>query len=247
MTKLFPILLLAISLQSCSGFTYKERTNEQSSDTPLSYTLEKTVLNDTSRYYTVSIEYPLAKTTSAGGNQAFVDAFNQSMKTMIDSLTLQYRGEQLDSLKKLINETRTSGKFETYVKYKTFLVSDHYLGLKLEIYEYTLGAHGFTSQRCLNFSVPDGKLLKLTDVLDLDGGKLSTLNSLLVQCFENPDSCFDGKPEISENYPRFSLDDEELVFTFEAYELGPYACGEASIPVPYSLLRKSNLLKVNLP
>jgi hypothetical protein len=108
-----------------------------------------------------------------------------------------------------------------------------------------LGAHGFTAINTFNFNPKTGRFPNLTDFLDLrSDDNLKTLNNLLSKYFINPGNCFDEKPVIKSTFQRFAVTPDDMIFYFEAYTLGPYACGSAEIKIPIEELKKAGILKL---
>jgi hypothetical protein len=114
----------------------------------------------------------------------------------------------------------------------------------METYSYALGAHGFTALHTYNYDLERNRLLVISDILNLSTpDNITTLNNLLARNFENPNDCFTQAPTADAQFQLFGIRPEHLVFYYEAYELGAYSCGIASINVPIEQLLEAGLWK----
>jgi hypothetical protein len=169
---------------------------------------------------------------------------NDSIQTFLDAAELTYWGVDASGASEVINETGAYGQYELVNHYEILDTTSRLISIKFETYSYALGAHGFTAYTTYNFDLEAGKLLKITDVLDLsDENKLARFNTLLQASFVNPDDCFSEEPKNEEAYDKFALSPDFLVVYFEAYELGPYSCGAAEILVSIDELKAIGIWK----
>jgi hypothetical protein len=114
----------------------------------------------------------------------------------------------------------------------------------MDTYSYALGAHGFTAIHTYNFDVKTGRFIRFKDVLNLnDSTNIRKLANLLKENFENPEDCFNDEPTADGTFKLFAFEPENMIFYYEAYELGAYYCGMASVKVPVADLREAGLLK----
>lgn len=171
-----------------------------------------------------------------------LDILNQSIVNFVDTLELYYWGTNIDGAKQIKNETGTAGVFELLNKSTILDTTNQFISIKFETYSYALGAHGFTGINTLNFDIKDKRFLQLTDVIDFSKPEnLTNLNNLLQKNFENPDSCFNTQPSVMPDFKRFGISREFLYCYFEAYELGAYYCGAATVKVPVNELKNAGL------
>jgi len=200
------------------------------------------IIGDTG-YFSIDLEYPLFNSTDNSKNQSF-DLLNKKMETFLDTAATYYWGTDTNGARKLIDETGSHGKYELMNRYEALSKDVNLISVKFETYSYALGAHGYTAITTFNFDVKNSKFLKLTDLISINTAEeQNTLNALLVKYLENPQQCFDKDPEAGKGFERFGVTAENMIFYFEAYELGAYYCGAAAIKVPIKVLIESGIWK----
>ncbi len=138
--------------------------------------------------------------------------------------------------------------FET--NFKTTYLSEDFLSVVMEHYEFTGGAHGNYFYLGFNFRLSDGKLFQLNDII-----KETQFENLSLFCEQEilekfkANSLIDaGVFEDEINIPPdqdFYIKPNYLVIQFDPYEIAAYAIG--SIEIELSFDRIKNLLKPYLP
>ncbi len=121
---------------------------------------------------------------------------------------------------------------EFFVKWISEVGLEHYDNPKidsyvLEIYEYTGGAHGDQLYKVFNYDKKTGKLLSLLDILR-DESVLEQLSKLGKEKFvkKGIDADPSGLLPKPANWELWYLDENNIVFIFPPYSIGPYALGE---------------------
>lgn len=225
------LVLLAWSCDSESN------TNENKS-----YTLiDSHRMIEDSAYYEIDLEFPVFV---GKDDKNSLDELNSAIGELLDTAAIYYWGIPPDSVKAEIESTEASGTYVLNNKYTVLDTSAHRISIMMETYSYALGAHGFTALHTYTFDVEHSKMLTIGDILDLsDEENIASLNALLVENFENPEDCFTLPPSADANFQLFGLTPENLVFYYEAYELGAYSCGMAKVSVPISSLIEAGLWK----
>lgn len=191
-------------------------------------------------YYSIKVEYPVF--ISDDENNTVFAQLNHRIDAFLDTAASYYWGTSMDSAKQIIDETGASGQFILENDYEILDTTARLISLKLETYSFALGAHGFTAIHIYNYDVENQRFLKITDILNLDSpGNVGLLNDLLFQYFMNTDDCFNRNPAAGADFELFGLEPGNIVFYYEAYELGAYYCGMAAIRVPYQALKDAGL------
>lgn len=116
------------------------------------------------------------------------------------------------------------------------LRQDSLMVIKTSVELYTGGAHGSSEVYYANFSLENGKLLKLSDVFE--GDYQSRLNKVVFEAFNQQtnlksEEFFDDNKYYTEN---FGLLKDGIVFYFNSYEIAPYAAGPTEIKIGYEKL-----------
>ena len=193
-------------------------------------------------YYSIKLEYPVF--ISEHDNDTTFTELNQRIDAFLDTAARYYWGTSPDSTKHIINETGAAGQFILENEYKILDTTNKLISLKMETYSFALGAHGFTAIHTYNFDVKEKRFLQITDLLNLGNQEnVDLLNGLLVSYFKNEDDCFNHDPTAGPDFDLFGLEPGNMVFYYEAYELGAYYCGSAAIRIPYEALKEAGLWK----
>jgi len=200
----------------------------------------KKTIEDTT-FYKILKNYP-EFITDDEELKSSLNILNQAVVNFVDTIELFYWGTNVEGAKQVKNETGAAGVFELLNKYTIHDTTNQFISIQFETYSYALGAHGFTGLNTFNFDLNDGKFLQLKDVIDFSKPEnLITLNVFLQKNFINPDSCFNNQPSVTPDFKRFGMSREFLYFYFEAYELGAYYCGSATVKVPVEQIKSAGL------
>jgi hypothetical protein len=200
------------------------------------------IISDTA-YYSIDLQYPSFAATNKAANSA-LETLNKRLETFLDTATRYYWGTDTNGAREVIDETGTQGKFELMNRYEVLRKDEDFISIKFETYSYALGAHGFTGINTFNFDVKTGEFLRITDFINLRiTENQDILNTLLQKYFDNPKQCFDKEPSTGMGFEKFGVTHENLIFYYEAYELGAYYCGTATIKIPITALKEAGIWK----
>ncbi len=230
MNKNILFLLIIVFIASCSSkksepaFALAEEQSDEQTD-----------------FYTLKVAKPVL--VADGENNQSAKIFNHAVDTFYATHLFDFSGAQLDSLKAMVQLSESGAKAEKLMEYLITYRNKNIVSIRFTDYEFMLGAHGFTQLASFNYDFSGSRFLKISDVLDFsDTAKADTINQIINLHFENPDSCFDQKPEIDPHFTTFNFTDKGILFSWEAYELGAYVCGSPEIMVPYASFREAGLL-----
>jgi len=136
--------------------------------------------------------------------------------------------------------------FET--SFRTTYLTESFLSVVMDYYEFTGGAHGNHFSQGYNFKLSDGELFYLSDII-----KKSQLENLSLFCEQEiiklfnanllSDVLFEDEINLKEDQD-FFIKPGYLIIQFDPYEIAPYSMG--SIEVEISFDRIKNLLKPNI-
>lgn len=192
--------------------------------------------------YSIILEYPVF--IADHDTNKNVETLNQEIEGFLDTAANYYWGVTPDSAKQLLDETGSAGKFVLNNSYTLLDTTARFISLKMETYSYALGAHGFTAIHTYNFDVRTGQFIRFNEVINLeDSSNMARLNDLLKKYFENPEGCFNDVPTANGSFKLFGIEPGNMVFYYEAYELGAYYCGMATVKVPVDELRDAGLFR----
>ena len=162
----------------------------------------------------------------------------ENFNTLIKAITPAYREEGL-KLKNEMKEMSYVLNYELKKSSKIIYNQNEVLIVEIESYIYAGGAHGMSSIQYLHFDMKSGKEFGIDEVFD-PNAKENLKELLIKKCEEmkkdGSSMLFeDAKAEISDN---FYFDKQNLNFVYNPYEIGPYAAGYITIPIPIENLKK---------
>ncbi|MGL5683029.1 MAG: DUF4163 domain-containing protein [Marinifilaceae bacterium] len=225
MKQLFSILCILFIAAGCSKTTVTMENGAQESD-----------------HWILNWKYPKFTNNDENTN-TMCATLSTAISTQVDSL-MQVTKLQAGQLFANWPDTleRPAFKYELYVRDTIFLMDRHYISVRLEEYQYTGGAHGMTTFNCYNLDMHNGTLITMGTYLRNDKEHIEKLNKLLKQYLVNTDNCYNVDPTVTTpGFAGMNIGKDFLYFTFEAYALGPYACGPATIAVPIKEIEKAGL------
>lgn len=178
------------------------------------------------KYHTIDISYP--SSDEAYQIKQYVE------KSKADFLFIVPATEQQAALEN-VGEGR---KYNLSITSKTVLTSSS-VSYIIENYQFTGGAHGGTDRVTFVYD-KDGKLITLQDIL-AGPDSLNKLSSLARTYFYNKfgsqvdkGSIDTGTEPKEENFSRFYITDDSVVFIFGQYSIGPYVLGIQEFPLKKS-------------
>jgi len=230
------VLLLILSF-SCRYFRKKP------AETNLLYkTLVSEIIAGDSVYYKIDLKKPVFVLNDS--LDASLKELNQAMESFLDTATFYFWGTDTTGAIEIVKETGTSGFYLLMNNYRILDSTDKIISVVFETYSYALGAHGFTAITTFNYDLRRKKMLEVGDLIDFSKpDSQEVLNNLLKKYLVDEQNCFDVEPFADKDFSRFALDPDHVVFFYEAYELGAYACGSAEIKIPKAELTLAGIFK----
>lgn len=185
--------------------------------------------------YEISIRTPVLK----GSDDRRVKNFNQSVSSLIN--------EQVNEFKQ--QAAPPAGLPPTAENSKSTLSTDYTLKsppgqiisllITSDIY-YAGGAHPGRAFKTINYSLPNGRTLRLSDLFTSGSDYLNALASFCSQELKQRNVLFfpEGAAPTEDNYKVWNLTSSGLEITFPEYQVAPYAAGPQTVLVPYTYLQK---------
>ncbi|MFA6322292.1 MAG: DUF3298 and DUF4163 domain-containing protein [Candidatus Buchananbacteria bacterium] len=228
------IVLCLIVFAAYQLFSAKTLTKSQNNIQTTLVASEKN-LGETGKYFEIKALYPL-----------FDDqAIDQAIETFIQNQVAEFK-KNAELNKNYPPVAESDAKFAFNVAYNYFL-SDKILSIKLEVYQYTGGAHGNTLVKTFNFSLADKKDLGLKDIFASDHDYLKIISDDLIASlkqtltkdgFNDDDWLNQGAGPKAENLSTFVFTPSGLTFIFQPYQDAPYAAGILESTLPYSKINE---------
>jgi hypothetical protein len=179
---------------------------------------------------------------------------NLTMQQAVDSFANFYTSEYRKNMAPLYREDRSDEEKHAWYQYRYTIETDTQEGkddclvylITLDMYEG--GAHGIRQKLVMNFDAKTGKQIGLDDLF-VQGYQFS-LNDLLMEELRKVTKCKSLDELHEQNYlmtmdiyapTNFILDDDEITFIYNPYEIATYDKGNIELSLSYSKL--DHLLK----
>jgi hypothetical protein len=203
-------------------------------------------ITEDTAYYSIRMQYPVFSSDDKVKHES-LEGLNNKITSFLDTAAQYYWGINTTAIVHFLKESGSAGRYELINNYSILDSTQNLISLKMETYSYALGAHGFNALHTYNWDLSGNKLLKLDDLLDLSSPeKNALLNELLQKNFVDPEDCFNDLPTADKDFELFGLEPGFLVFFYQAYDLGAYSCGEATVRISLDELRDADLWKADL-
>ncbi|MCX6383127.1 MAG: DUF3298 domain-containing protein [Actinobacteria bacterium] len=127
--------------------------------------------------------------------------------------------------------------------YSISIANENIISLVYEVYTYTGGAHGSTTQYTFNFDIDNNKEIKLADLFKPGFDYLKFISDFCLKDLERQmksmgmtgDDLFkEGASPDAGNFGCFVLTDDSLIIKFGQYQVAAYAAGMFDVKIPYS-------------
>lgn len=220
MNKKYLIIIISIlTFLACNNVNVNK--NEVSADQINQKTIE-------TKYYKIDYNSVVFKKNSNP-----INIVNDSVNNFINSEIKAFTKSIDIDIKEIIDSNEINAKYELNINTNNYITTFGYVSIVFEIYSYTLGAHGNSTFKSINYDIINNKFVSLNDISKIeDKINLGKFNSLLNKYFVNTDSCFTKKPSIKKDFNTFSIQEDSIVVYFAPCELGAYACGSSKVYIP---------------
>lgn len=203
--------------------------------------VKKDQLSHKTSDYNISVEHSVFSSTDETLNES-CQVLNKATEALVQELRESLKDEAARCFEQMAEQEleRPSWIFELVVDDSVFMASSKYISVRLRTYTFTGGAHGMTKFYTFNYDVERQKMLKNEEILDF--AKSDVIDAQLEANFQNPENCFSEKPTLK-LANGVNMSSTGVVFTYEQYVLGAYACGVAEVTVPRAALKDALLVR----
>jgi len=254
MSRLFLFLAAAVLFCSCSNSKPTQLSQDSLNTDTAVYALKSIIENDEDCDSTLSkdcrivdISYP-----EFVNQPALNDSINSRIQktytteTSYESVSDMVQGFMAD-YRNFKSDPNFNNRVYTLMSKTQVLTNNKLLGLTIESYIYTGGAHGGTFHGFINWDTQARKQISINEVLKPDtydslqviaekifreNEGISSTDALKQYFFE------DNKFALNENY---LFTPEGIKYLYNEYEIKPYSSGRTELLIPYDSIR--NLLK----
>lgn len=193
--------------------------------------------------YEIQIGYPIFSCDDKATDASCCE-FNDKIKKFVTELSDNLKEEAVELFQTFADKPaeRPVWKYELMIDDSVFMADNKFVSVRLSVYAFTGGAHGYTSVHSFNYDVKNQKFLTKEDILNYTND--DQITSKLKACFKNPDGCFIKEPTL-DLVNAINFDATSVYFMYEQYVLGPHSCGAAEIVVPRKVLQENILIKLD--
>lgn len=209
-------LLVAALFFSCSG--------------PAVNIVDKSFNEQVAGRYRINVRSSFYNSSDEKLNEA-LEPLNDSLSSIVSSIVEEFMenvGFMGDSI------PRESGyERELYVRDTICSATKKLVSVRYTIYQFTGGAHGNTTSFALNYLPEQKRFLEKEEFFKVGE---AVVDSLLQSCFVDADSVCYAVPTV-ELASSINFTEDEVIFVYDRYVIGPYSAGEVEIRVPASRCR----------
>ncbi len=216
------VVIAAILIVFGGGYVLlKEMTELRVSEAPASTSGEKvrittaTERGDTEAY-TVNAKYP----------QFGILSIDADIKGKVDAALSEFKALPPNPPESATPKNEFTGTFEDVY------VGPDVVSVKLILSQYTGGAHPMTIVSGLNYDRATGRQLLQQDafaMIGMDSGDVSAKATAELKEKLGKSFFEEGANSNPENFSSFVISEHEVMFIFQAYQVGPYAAGPQEV------------------
>jgi hypothetical protein len=195
--------------------------------------------------FDITAEYP----ELVGG--ANVSGFNQLVKTRVSKETSDVRKQMLSLTAEDLKLQPKGVNTYLEINYDIDYADNDLIGVRFVESSFTGGAHPNSSFFTITYDLKNGRELKLAELFKPGAKYLQAVSAYAIKDLQGrkmPDSdenmglaqdiFAEGAMAKAENYRNWIITKKGLMFSFDPYQVGPYAAGPQFVIVPYAVLRE---------
>ncbi len=187
--------------------------------------------------FTITIHFPVLETSDNKGS-----AFSKAVANFITQAVSDFK-KGLVEIKGGPNMPSTLD-----IGYDAYTTNRGLISIRFRIDQYNTGAaHPAHATYTLNYNLSDDKPIILVDLFKPGAKYLDVIANYTVRELKQQNRLLfpEGATPTADNYSHWNFDRGGLLFTFDPYQVGPYAQGPSEVLIPYIALE--SVLKPNLP
>jgi hypothetical protein len=168
-------------------------------------------------------------------NQEIENNLNAGIKNKVDVLINNFL--DIADFEEPILETLDLGS-QTDIGYEIYSQTEEVISIGFSYYSYISGAaHGFNGYESFSYDLVNDQEIELVDLFVSDSNYLEALSYMATEHFDNkfePETWFtEGVEHYIENFSKFVLTQDAIIFLFENYQVVPYVLGPQEWEVKY--------------
>lgn len=199
----------------------------------------------------ITLKYPVLSGGNAAATQAINDTILSFVQMMIGGdpkwpLPQSFDSAVYNLYSMLLDQTEATPDYEmsfTFeMKSSTVFQSSRLISFEINNYSYTGGAHGNYAAALYTFSLDNGKLLDLTEVVKDTSALRPMLEKGFVEAKSNPGEKIKLEDLVYQEYVHLPIPEQWCIvkdgvrFTYNPYEVASYAVGQTDITLTWDQL-----------
>jgi hypothetical protein len=193
----------------------------------------------------LNAEYP----ELTGG--ASVSGFNQIVKARVTKEVADFKKQMMASSAADLKMLPEGVNNYIEISYNIEYADNDLISVNFLASNFTGGAHPNYGYFTITYDLKNGRELRLADLFKPGARYLQTVSEYATKDLQSrkmPDSdenmglaqdlFADGAKPKAENYQSWNMTKKGLMFTFDPYQVGPYAAGSHTVIVPYAKLKE---------
>ena len=223
--------------------------SEQLVSLPASVKIVNRRIEETNKIKRFEIEAEYPEIVSAEANSKYA-GFNRAIKNLVVESVNQFRKESLAATAEDLRAAPAEAVNVHSVGCDFVFANDRLISVAVLFYEYGAGAaHGNSTTTTVNYDLDNERELKLQDLFKPGANFLEPISAFAIKDLQSrtepesganlglaQDTFADGADASAENYNAWNLTAKGLMFTFDQYQVGPYASGVQTVIVPFAKL-----------
>ncbi|WP_373599295.1 DUF3298 and DUF4163 domain-containing protein [Paraclostridium bifermentans] len=193
-----------------------------------------------SEFLKVNIKYPVLSLKETCKNDVASDNIEKINKDIASTINDFKNNVEVASKEYEKNKDNTGMKYqyEAFADYNYIYNKDNIVSIPITMYEFTGGAHGFTTLKSFNYDIKNGVEIKLGDLFSEDCNYTEIINGYIAKEISKDKSIYftgeEGFKGISDNQ-NFYIEEDGVVVYFGLYEIAPYSSGIPKFKISWDL------------
>jgi hypothetical protein len=192
----------------------------------------------------LTAEYP---ELTGGANDA---GFNQLVKSNVTSAFADFKKQMADLTAEDLKSLPEGMNNYIDIGYDVQYADNGLISVSFLVSTFAGGVHPNYNYYTITYDLKQGRELKLSDLFKPGAKYLQFVSDYAthdLQSRKDPDSneneglaqdiFADGAKPTADNYARWNITKKGLLFTFDPYQVGPYAAGAQTVIIPYARLK----------
>lgn len=196
-----------------------------------------------SEFLKVNIKYPILSVKESYKNDFKSDNIKKVNEDITSTINNFKNNIEVASKEYEKNKDNTGMKYqyEAFVDYNYVYNKDSIVSIPITMYEFTGGAHGFTTLTSFNYDIKEGNKIKLSDLFSEGCNYKEIINGHIAKEINKDKSIYfsgeEGFKGISDNQT-FYIEEDGIVIYFGLYEIAPYSSGIPKFKISWELFEE---------